>query len=114
MKEKCAYTHPDGRRCRRWPTRDSSYCYHHIPEPEQVEPAEGEVIPPYGSLSEPEEAFALVREVIMAVRLGRMRPHVAFSIGYLLRTWRHLHAEVEDHIRVKKGEMTRLPTLYRF
>lgn len=95
MRQRCAFVHEDGRQCGRWPQQDSRFCYHHKPRPQEVQPKEGEVIPPYSSLSEPEEAFALIREAIMAVRMGRMSQREAYTLGYLIQTWIQLHSMVK-------------------
>ena len=91
MPKRCAYVHPNGKPCRRWPQEDSKFCYHHTSRADAVEPSYGEDLHPLLRLTTYEDVFDVVRESLNAARLGRIRPSQVYAVGYMIQLWLRLH-----------------------
>jgi hypothetical protein len=92
MPKRCAFVHPNGKPCRRWPQEESKYCYHHTARAEATEPSFGEDLHPLLRLTTPEDVFDVVRETLNAARLGRIRPSQVYAVGYMMQMWARFYA----------------------
>ena len=87
MSKRCKYVHPNGKHCRRWPQKDSQFCYHHTSRAEATEPAYGDGLHPLLRLTTYGDVFDVVRETLNAARLGRIRPSQVYAVGYMVQLW---------------------------
>jgi hypothetical protein len=87
MPKRCSYIHPNGKPCRRWPQKDSPFCYHHTARQDAITPTEGEDLHPLLRLTTPGDVFDVVRETLNAARLGRIRPSQVYAVGYAIQLW---------------------------
>jgi hypothetical protein len=87
MPKRCAYVHPNGKPCRRWPMEDHKYCYHHAPSVDATQPDTADELHPLLRLTTPGDVFDVVRETLNAARLGRIKPSQVYAVGYMAQLW---------------------------
>ena len=92
MPKRCAYVHPNGKKCRRWPQDHSRYCYHHTARADATDESTGEDLHPLLRLTTPGDVFDVIRETLNAARLGRIRPSQVFAVGYMAQLWARFYA----------------------